>query len=206
MQKAGEILRKTRKKKGKTITDIHQATRISIKNLKALERDQYHKLPSSAFIKGFIQIYAKAVGLKPEKMVAVFRRDYGKETKTEILPNSVDTPSFWNPKTFKFFSIIIIVLIVLFYFVFQINRYFSPPSLELKNFSQQIETTDENFTIEGKAEEGSAVYVNQQLIDVENEGNFKYSLQLLPGKNEIKVKAVDNRGKETVVVEEVVLK
>ena len=64
----GQYLSSARELKGFDLHDAAQQTRISILYLKALEQEDFAKLPGEVFVKGFLKNYAKFLGL-PEQEV-----------------------------------------------------------------------------------------------------------------------------------------
>jgi len=63
MGSLGETLAEERRRRGKTIADVEAATRIRGRLLEALENGRYEQLPSSAYVKGYIQSYAQFLEL-----------------------------------------------------------------------------------------------------------------------------------------------
>lgn len=64
----GKYLSSARVAKGLDLHDASRQTRISIQYLKALEEEDFAKLPGSVFVKGFLKNYGKFLGL-PETEV-----------------------------------------------------------------------------------------------------------------------------------------
>ena len=64
----GQYLSSSRELKGFDLHDAAQQTRISIQYLKALEQEDFAKLPGEVFVRGFLKNYAKFLGL-PEQEV-----------------------------------------------------------------------------------------------------------------------------------------
>lgn len=97
MRTVGEILKKARLEKKLTLKEIEKKTKIRREFLLALEKDDYQKLPPSAYIQGFIKNYAQILGLKPESLLAIFRRDY--QGKIKPLFNLGQSEGFyWTPR------------------------------------------------------------------------------------------------------------
>ena len=63
LEEIGKILREERERQGKTLEDIHNALKISIHNLKAIEEGDLGSLPHPVYVKGFIKNYADFLGL-----------------------------------------------------------------------------------------------------------------------------------------------
>lgn len=64
------MLREARETRGLTLDDAARVTRIGKNYLAALEDDAYHKLPSLAYVKGFLRVYSSYLGLAPDEAVS----------------------------------------------------------------------------------------------------------------------------------------
>ncbi len=69
----GRYLQKNREANNIPLESVSGVTRISLFNLQALERDDYHLLPAEAFTLGYLRSYAKFIHLDPDKIVAGYR-------------------------------------------------------------------------------------------------------------------------------------
>jgi len=69
----GRYLKKEREKKNISLRDVSRNTRVREHLLEAIEADRYDLLPSPTFVKGFLQSYAKYVGLDPNEVVLRFQ-------------------------------------------------------------------------------------------------------------------------------------
>lgn len=56
-------LKAARQNSGLTLKEIFERTRISVRNLKAMENGQFHLLPAPIYTRNFIKIYAKSLGV-----------------------------------------------------------------------------------------------------------------------------------------------
>ncbi len=68
--KFGEKLRRERESRRITLDQIAEATKISSRNLRALEEENFGILPGGIFNKGFVRSYARFLGIDEEKAVA----------------------------------------------------------------------------------------------------------------------------------------
>lgn len=68
----GATLRNARERRGLSVEELAAITRITVPVLRALERNDFDKVPGGIFARGFIRSYAREVGLDPEEMVAGF--------------------------------------------------------------------------------------------------------------------------------------
>ena len=72
MESFGQYLVREREFRQISRDEIATATRIPLQTLAALEEDQADELPAPTFVKGFIQAYAKYLGLDPAGTVLRF--------------------------------------------------------------------------------------------------------------------------------------
>jgi len=77
----GQYLRKNREASQIPLESVSGVTRISLFNLQALERDDFHLLPSEPFILGYLRSYAKFIHLDPDKVIAGYRRQMEEKKK-----------------------------------------------------------------------------------------------------------------------------
>lgn len=68
----GSYLRREREGREKSLQDISAATKIQLKFLEALERDDYDQLPPAPFVVGFLRAYAQCLSLDPEEIIATY--------------------------------------------------------------------------------------------------------------------------------------
>jgi len=68
--KFGEKLRRERESRRITLDQIAEATKISSRNLRALEEENFAILPGGIFNKGFVRSYARFLGINEDKAVA----------------------------------------------------------------------------------------------------------------------------------------
>ncbi|MBU0673549.1 MAG: DUF4115 domain-containing protein [Proteobacteria bacterium] len=65
----GHIFKSERTNQGKTLEEAAETTRIHIKQLQALEKDDFDSLPAEVFVRGFIRLYAKFLGMDQDKAI-----------------------------------------------------------------------------------------------------------------------------------------
>ncbi len=86
----GAALRQAREKRGLSIADVVESTRIKSHIIEALESDDYSAMAAPLYGKGFIKLYAEQVGLDPAPLIHHYLSNYARTTrptlKTEIPP------------------------------------------------------------------------------------------------------------------------
>lgn len=68
----GAALRKHREAAERSLRDLADATKLGVRTLEALERNQIEKLPPGIFRRAVVRAYASEVGLDPEDTLRVF--------------------------------------------------------------------------------------------------------------------------------------
>jgi hypothetical protein len=87
----GRTLRKARTERGLELTDVERATKIRIKFLEAMEEDRWEALPAPAYARGFLDIYARHLGLDREALLDQYDETVEDE-RPEPIPESVIKP------------------------------------------------------------------------------------------------------------------
>ncbi len=204
MKTVGEILKKVRIEKKFNFEDIEKATKIRKKFLIALEENDWNKLPSMPYIKGFIRNYSSFLGLKPDEMVAIFRRHFQEQEKNRLLPSGLAHPL--NEPVFKFspqigLIVILISFLILFfgYLFFQYNSYTSPPNLVISKPLEGESLNTSKISVSGKTDADAVISVNNQKVALSVNGEFTTTLLLSPGVNSIMIESTSKYGKKKTV-------
>lgn len=71
----GEELRQARIRRGRSIAQAHQATRIARHYLEALEAEDWRRMPAAPFARGFLSSYAQYLGLDAGPLLQRFPFD-----------------------------------------------------------------------------------------------------------------------------------
>jgi cytoskeletal protein RodZ len=84
----GARLRDARERRGISLRQIANATKISVAVLEALERNDISKLPGGIFGRAFVRSYASEVGLDPEATILDFIAQFPNDSVTAGHPTS----------------------------------------------------------------------------------------------------------------------
>jgi len=82
MASLGEELRRQRELRQISLREISDATKINIRYLEALERNDFRHLPGGQFNKGFIRAYSRHIGVDPEKLVDAYMEELQRQAGT----------------------------------------------------------------------------------------------------------------------------
>ena len=77
MESVGEILREARHNRKATVEEAARATKIKPEILEQLEAEEFDRLASPAYAKGFIKLYAEYLGLDSRSVVETYVQSQG---------------------------------------------------------------------------------------------------------------------------------
>lgn len=72
MSSFGEELRRERELRRITLREVADATKINLRYLEALDKNEFKHLPGGVFNRGFVRAYAQYIGVDPEQMVTAY--------------------------------------------------------------------------------------------------------------------------------------
>ena len=124
MKTVGEILKEARCEKQIGFEEAETSTKIRHEFLQAIEENNFNKLPDFTTAQGFVKNYAEFLGLSAESALAVFRRDFAQKQPQKLLPVTENKYLNWLKNRGLLYLrsniwLIILILIILFYFLFQ---------------------------------------------------------------------------------------
>lgn len=109
MESFGAYLKKEREAREVSLEEICQATKIRRSILETIEGDRPEVLPPEVFVKGFIEAYARYIGLDPHEVLVKYR-----EWKKGFPTEGAEEPVLrWEKKVFKKYMIAGAVLLVI---------------------------------------------------------------------------------------------
>ena len=112
---AGATLLKERRRQGLSLGDISRQLKLSVRQVEALERDDYSGYKGPVFIHGFIRNYAKLLGLDPEPLIrATDSMLYPPQVAAVAVPREPERPRPVRAKQKKFrvWPVVLAVLLV----------------------------------------------------------------------------------------------
>lgn len=210
MLRVGERLQKERVRKGFTLEEVAKATKIRLQFLQAIEKGDYKSLPSSAYIQGFIRNYAEFLDLPVRETVAVFKREFDEREYLRVLPESFTKPENKAFAGFRFgwtsLFIIVGLLFVVFYIIFQYRFAFINPSLTITSPQENAVETTQIITVTGQTDPNDTVTINDLPAFTDKDGTFKKDITIFSGTNTITIKVVNNFGRISTASRQVILK
>lgn len=188
-------LRIAREKQGVTLRAASRATRISERILEALENDAPTDLHPS-YESSLRRAYGRYLGVRltedkrPKKpSISRSMRTHRTVATTSVLRNGL---------------IALALIMILGYGLWQALQLFSAPRLVVSSPPHDLVTRDSSVEIIGKTSPGAEVFVNNQTVNIEPDGNFSYHLLLRKGANDVEIVAINNLAKKATVKRTVV--
>ena len=201
MKTVGEILKNKRAEKKVTLENVEDNTKIRRKFLEALESDNWQKLPSLTYARGFIKNYGEYLGLDTAYILSVFRRQLGQSERQKIIPAGVTRPlnePFLRITPGKILTAFIAFLLLIFFFWLfgQYKAAFIGPQIVLESPKENELIKSEKIILRGRIDSGAVLTLNGQELEVK-EGRFLKELNISGGITVLTLEATNKFGKKT---------
>jgi len=205
MKTVGSMLQEARIAKGLSPIDVERAIKIREKYIIAIEANDFGRLPSPSYAKGFVRNYAEYLGLPTDAIMAFFRRQMTDVSKASLLPKGVSDPLnapfvHLTPGRFVGFLVSILLIIFLFYLGNQYFRIGKAPPLTVTSPTDQQIVTSSRVVVEGKSDADATVTINGISTIVRDDGRFYEQVAVEPGVNKITISATSRFGKTSTEV------
>ncbi len=202
MIRVGQILYEERIKRGIAVEEVAKATKIRVSFLLAIEKGEYVKLPSSAYIKGFVKNYIEFLGLPKKELIPLFKREFDDSEFLRVLPigfgEKQEIPFRRLRLTYTNLLIVFAFILLAGYILFQYRYAIINPPLDV-NSPRNDQVFSKSVAITGKTDPNSTVFVNEEPVSLDKDGNFTKKIDIFPGKAIIRIKAINRLGKSTEI-------
>ena len=182
----GIFLKKFREERHIELDEVVEATRIQRHNLEAIENEEWSKLPSQVFIKGFLKSYAEFLGLDKKTVIHHYLRTSSFEKTTPEALKKI------RPQLIRPYLIIIIPVLVLALIVALIYLNKRNISVTDKAF-QYLGAQSPGEKMEGIAEKG------------DNKGQNEREKETLPLEDKIVVDEVNKTTLKSKPVDDIIV-
>ncbi len=206
MKTVGNLIKEARLKKGLSKKDLENMTHIKSHFIDAIENADWERLPEFGVVTGFVKSISHFLDIPERQAVSIFRRDYPVilTNKTEQKEQKEIGKRFvWGPRLTFLFGIFIIIITVIIYLVFQYGKFNSPPSLVLYVPTDGQVVSVHTLEVSGKTDRDATVMVNNQLVVVDESGNFSTAIDVSENTKEVSVTAKSRSGKVTTVTRKI---
>ncbi len=202
MKSIGEVLQSTREKLKIDISVVVAHTHIKQEYLEALEKNEFYRLPSPAAAQGFLQTYARFLGIDTQHALAILRRDFEiyKDTYVPVLSviHTEKTKKRLGRVVFFVIGVILVSLIVGGYGYWTYHRLTKPPELYILTPDNDTVVTSP-VVVRGITSSDANVEINGEPVGMTQDGEFAGEVELQAGESVISVTAKNRKGTETVM-------
>jgi cytoskeletal protein RodZ len=209
MKTTGQLLQTARLARKLELEEVSRITKIRPNFLQWLETDEFNQLPNATVAKGFIRNYSVFLGLNPEQVLAVFRRDFIENEQGQIVPRGIVDPvgksNLWTPKSTIIALVVLVFTLLGSYLGYQFWLLMGPPSLVVSSPAVNITTSIDNIEVTGKTDPEATIRVNNDLVTLDKGGDFFVRVLLKPGQNQLTVVATGKSGREAKITRNVFL-
>lgn len=172
MESLGKYLKQERELRNLSLKEVAKSTKIREQFLKAIEEDRYDLLPSIVYVKGYLTLYAKYLGLDPKEVILQYQ-NYLKSlivSKPPELQQQIK-PQKKRVRPWLFFTIIFVVTLLLAFFVYIISHkppQWSPPSEDKKSTTPPPLPIQEKMGIQSPDQTKQREILNQKEEEAKN--------------------------------------
>ncbi len=206
MKNLGDTLKARRRKLHLSIDSLYERLKIHPKYLRALEANDYSVFDSSVHARGFLKIYADALGLDVSEIVAIWRREFGYlfEQSLAHLPEKSLYERVSSRRAFgfslKFLLYVLPLAVILAFFVYLYYSYMSyqgPPVLVVESPMNNLVVTTPLVDVLGHTDPDVTLLINGDPLFLKTDGSFATTISLRDGVNTLSVVAINRVGKRT---------
>lgn len=208
----GDKLNQVRKRLGYNLELVEKETKISLRYLEQIENSSYDKLPPKVYVIGFLRRYADFLKLDSDEVITKYQDECNlnaklnpvkRDKKIDVIKPAIDekilqSPSVViTPKVILTSLVIILVMSILSYIWYQVKGFAAAPPLELNGPTLEQVVNVESVLITGQTDPGANLFINSQVVSVDQDGSFNQLVKLENGLNSIEIIAKNKANKET---------
>lgn len=184
----GEYLRGKREKAGLSLKDVSSETMIRLEYLKALESEDFGKIPGEVYIRGYIKGYLRLLSVDPSEALSIYNEERIPQTPptSPLQINNRPGSSFFSSRTLQFIILITMVLPFILFLTYK----------KSSNNPQQVNSGNSGIEkvvtmIPSPVTSAEADFTNKHLLEIraveetwvflQIDDNLSYSILLKPG-------------------------
>lgn len=112
MESIGEILQQERQKRGLSLEQVHETSKITLQNLSALEENRFDYFPNKVYARAFLRDYANYLGLDSAALLTRYEEEWNVDANpTPNKPEEVVLETrrpIWKPIAYGLMSLLAI--------------------------------------------------------------------------------------------------
>jgi transcriptional regulator with XRE-family HTH domain len=193
MQSIHEYLRNLRIQKNMTEQELAHRAGILVSQVVSLEKGDLQKLPGGCVLKQVLVRIGEILEVSETEMKELLHSAHCYNTRSMTKPR----PRFTTLSRASLFTGV--GLVVMLYLGIEVHGMVASPKLDIQNPSENQVTDEETVVVQGMTAPETLVMVNGMKVSVDREGNFKETIHVKEGVNEIIVRGVSKRGGEAQI-------
>jgi transcriptional regulator with XRE-family HTH domain len=193
----GEDLKESRLVAGLSVRSVADNLRINEKLLREFEANKHHD-SEDLYVRGHLVTYAKHLGVDISK--------HAKKHKPSAHPNRRVARAKFKPlqglvatRSISVLAGLLGAILALFIVMILIFSLLSPPKLNLVSPLGDSEHVGTSIDVKGSTSPGSEIFINDNPVPVDLDGNFFDVFLLREGLNEIEIKAINSLSRVRVI-------
>ncbi|MGI5841022.1 MAG: helix-turn-helix domain-containing protein [Patescibacteria group bacterium] len=192
MFRASTILKNARLDKDLEVNEVAKKLKIPSKYIQAIESEDTVCFPSEPYCSLIVKDYADFLGLNGQEILKLFRRDFAQKKKVKTAKKEFFsfTPQFTFTASIVFFTLIFAA-----YLTSEYIKFNSPPKLKIEAPHEAV--LGSYIEVSGNTDPESAVRINQDLVIVDQNGNFNKKVLVNNTNTKIFVESKSPSGKVT---------
>jgi hypothetical protein len=183
----GEYLASVRKQLDLDVRAVSNMTQIKPEYLEGLEAGSYEKLPADVYVRGFLKSLANFYHIKEKILIDQYEKERGFEVVAKTPAASSAEKLSLTPRRIVLGASVLVGLLAVTYVGAQIKSVLAPPFLQIEEPASDLTVADNTIVIAGKGEVGAQIFINNQPVLTDAEGQFSENLVLSQGLNVIEI-------------------
>jgi cytoskeleton protein RodZ len=137
----GRYLQSIRMEKKISLETVSSETRIAVRNLQMIEKEDLDALPAEVFVRGFLRAFARAVGADAGEAVRLYDARLKLESNLSVAVRYSTRPSvrLWRHMLLAVVALLSVIVLTLYGFSYFQNRLRSSETPEMKAVSDKVE-------------------------------------------------------------------
>lgn len=202
MIKVGQRLQDARVKKGLSLEDVSNQTKIRPSFLAAIEKGDYAQLPSVAYAQGFVRNYVKFLRLPEKEVLALFRREFDEEKYIRVLPQGMTKDEDYIPSKLRVRQtgvlVALVFIAIISFIIYQYRFAIFNPELYIATPQDKSVIYSTRVVVSGKTDPNATVFVDTFPVSINQNGEFRKVVNLFPGKSILTIKSTNKYGRQTI--------
>lgn len=191
------MLAAARIKNDYSASEIARKLGTTEEKIRAFEEGKYEQFSHDVFTEGLLRKYAEAVGLDKKAITERYRQ----ERQNSVRPKPRRRQIAAAPIVTGRLSVLILAgaafLLVIGYVVSQVFTLTGDPALNIIFPAENQIIYSREVEVVGTTDPGSEIYVDNRLVEVSDDGNFRVEVILSPGVHGITIEARNRLGRST---------